>query len=324
MSFLKVVVIKRVFIPLFVWAIPLFLTGCVHTSRSDLSQKNSFIHPLQLDIPLPDHVVLSQTNKHLWEQALVKALQAQTVPAVACPLQKDDWWLDVSIQRNNTSITPFYRIMAPHNKLRAVEEGASIPLTRWLSADAVLFNKMADDAAAKITTALIGIQAENMQKDPTSLKNRPARIYFTGMSLFKTQRRICHDHANKALAQQFILYFQDKRDIFQQSDRYADFIISATAQLAKDSTVNSPHKVGQEIQSLEIIWRVKDKDGKEAGVVTQVHVLQVNSCNQQWNKFVTMVAKEAAFGVKRIIDRYSGRNNKPLVKTHLLKVYTKS
>ena len=114
------------------------------------------------------------------------------------------------------------------------------------------------------------------------------------------------------------------QSFFQQSDRYADFIISATAQLAKDSTVNSPHKVGQEIQSLEIIWRVKDKDGKEAGVVTQVHALQVNSCNQQWNKFVTMVAKEAAFGVKRIIDRYSGRNNKPLVKTHLLKVYTKS
>lgn len=285
-----------------------FLTGCVDTSYSR-KQNSGLVRPVQLVVPPPDHVFLSQTNIHVWEQSMATALQAQTVPAIVRPLQKGDWWLMMYVHQHDMSITPFYCIMDPYNRVSAVEEGTSIPLARWMSVDAALLNTMAEKIAPKITADLIGIQAENMQKDPTSLKNRPARIYFTGVYFSGVQKKLCGDH--EALSQQFILYFQDKRDIIQQSNNHADFIVSGVVQAVKVPIRSSTDK--QDTQSLEIIWRVKDKDGKEAGAVTQLHTIQLSSCGKQWDEFVTMTAKEAASGVKQIIDRYSGRNNNPLV-----------
>lgn len=289
----------------------LLLAGCLdvpHPFASRGGPNAGLAHhalPARLDVPTPMASLLPEASARLWAKSTTTALLEQTIPAIAQPTRPGDWWLDMRAEQHGATVVPLYRIMTPQNTLRATQQGQPIPTARWAVADASLLAMVAQDAAPRIAAALTGIQAADMEKDPKSLKNRPARVYFTGV-------RGAPGDGDIALARAFAAAFRDSADTLQNSPDQADFTITATVRLTNGPVGTTGHPQ----QHVEIVWSVHDKTGKEAGAATQLHDIPAHSLDGYWGDVATAAAQEAAAAARQIIDRYSGRTNTPLANAH--------
>ena len=198
-------------------------------------------------------------------------------------------------------VVPVCTVKTRRNAVRARQEGQPVPVERWSTGDGPFFTLVAQDAANRIAAALTGIQADDMEKDPHSLKHRAARVYFTGVSG-------APGDGNTSLAQAFAASFRDSEDTLQNSAKNADFTVTTTVKL----TPGPAGTTGHPQEHIEIVWRVVDANGKEAGAATQLHDIDAHSLDQYWGDVAVAAAQEAAAATKQIIDRYSGRDNAPL------------
>lgn len=277
------------------------LGGCMNTPSAPPRPAS----PARLDIPAPSTAGLDPATAQLWATDMAKALQGQSVPATARPATAGAWWLRLQTRQAGGQIIPVYTIMSPANAPRASQEGAGIAQPLWQPASgtvgSAVLSGAALDAAPRIATLLTGIQAAAMEKDPGSLKHRPARVFFSGVTGAPGK-------GNDALTTAFRAVFPDSHDILTRHRTQADYILNCTVRVSDAA----PDTNGQARQHLDIIWTLHDAAGQEAGGITQLHDIHAHALDGDWKETAPDTAHEAAAAARQIIDRYSGRTNTPL------------
>ncbi|MBB2202714.1 hypothetical protein [Gluconacetobacter tumulisoli] len=257
--------------------------------------------PSRLAVPVPPVALLGDAAAREWSRDIVAALLDQSVPAVAQPARKGDWWLRLGAVTRGGQVVPIYSVITPAGIVRSTDEGAGIPAAAWAGGDPEMLKSVAQQAASGIARALTGIQADQMDHDPHSLKHRAARIYFAGVTG-------APGDGDVALAQAFSASLRDAEDAIQNTPRDADFSVSCKVTV----TDGLPGTTGHPQQHLQLVWRVVDAAGKEAGAATQLHDIDAHALDGHWGDVAVAAAQEAAGGVRQVVSRYSGRDNVPL------------
>ncbi|MGV4877882.1 hypothetical protein [Acetobacter indonesiensis] len=285
----------------------LLLGGCLDVPHpfsnpgKEAKQLAANAPPSRLDIPTPAKSLLPGDTAQIWAKDVAEELLQQTIPAMAQPVRKGDWWLAMHAEQRGDQIVPLYQVMTPKNEIRATQEGAPVPAVQWSAANADLLSVVAADAAPRIASVLTGIQADDMEKDPHSLKHRAARVYFTGVTG-------APGDGDVSLARAFAASFRNTPDTLQNTATNADFTVNGKVKL----TPGPAGTTGHPQEHIEIVWQVLDKNGKEAGAATQLHDIDAHSLDHYWGDVAVVAAQEAAAAVDQILDRYSGRENAPL------------
>ncbi|BAK84622.1 hypothetical protein [Komagataeibacter medellinensis] len=237
----------------------------------------------------------------IWQHAMVEALLAQSVPAMGQPVRPGDWWLKMTTAARNGAVVPTYAVITPKGEERGHMEGAPVPAAQWQAADGQAVARSAQGAAPGVAELLTGIQAAQMQKDPNSLKNRPAHVYFAGV-------HGAPGDGDHALAQAFIAAFPDAHEDIRHTATGADYTVRCSVVLNDAVTTTSLNPQ----QHIVLTWQVVDAQGKEAGAATQIHDIAAHSLDKKWGEVAVTAADEAAGAARQIITRYSGRANLPL------------
>lgn len=280
------------------------LGGCVqmpHPFRHDGTGATAQAPTARLAVPLSTASGTDMAGAQQWQHAMVDAMLAQSVPAMGQAVHTGDWWLKMTATFHDNAVTPVYAVITPKGEERGHLNGAPVPAVRWQAKDGQAVTHAAQEAAPGVADLLTGIRAAQMQKDPNSLKNRPAHVYFAGV----------HDapgDGDRALARAFIAAFPDAQEDIRHSASGADYTVRCMVVLnnAVMSTSTTPQ------QHITLTWQVLDAQGKEAGSATQIHDIAAHSLDRQWGDVAIAAADEAAGAVRQIITRYSGRANAPL------------
>ncbi|MBN3867179.1 hypothetical protein [Gluconobacter kondonii] len=291
--------------------LPLVLGGCFSLSRpfADPGQQARYLTaanlpPARLAVPTPPNALLSDDAAALWAHDVAQAMVNQSVPAIAQPRKKGDWWVKLSATTHGNTVVPHYVIMTPEGKARAETDGAAVDMASWSAGDRLALQDAAIQEAPQLATLLTGIQANMMQQDPHSLMNRPAKICFKGVTG-------APGDGNISLARAFYSSFPDKTNTVTTTEKGADFIVRGKVDLKTGTAGNTGHPVDH----IEIVWHVLTPDGKEAGAATQLHDIAPHSLDGAWGDTADMAAEEAAQGVRTIVTNYSGREHAPLPET---------
>jgi hypothetical protein len=285
----------------------LFLSGCLdvpHPFRDPGRVGRSLAGnppPARLAVPVPPTALLGDEAAREWSRDVAASLLDQAVPAMAQPSRPGDWWLRLGAVARGGQVIPTYSVMTPSGMVRSTDEGAAVSAAAWAAGDPATLRAVAAQAAPVIAVSLTGIQADQMDHDPASLKHRAARIFFAGV-------RGAPGDGDVALAQAFVASMRDAADVVQNTSRDADFTVSCVVTL-NDGPAGS---TGHPQQHLQLVWRVVDSAGKEAGAATQLHDIDAHSLDGHWGDVADAAAQEAAGGVRQVVARYSGRDNVPL------------
>ncbi|GCE91329.1 hypothetical protein MSKU15_2930 [Komagataeibacter diospyri] len=255
----------------------------------------------RLAVPVSTASGTDQAGAQGWQHAMVDALLAQSVPAMGQPVRPGDWWLKMTADARNGAIVPTYAVITPKGEERGHMDGAPVPVQKWQAVDGQAVSRAAQEAAPGVAELLTGIQAAQMQKDPNSLKNRPAHVYFAGV-------QGAPGDGDRALARAFIAAFPDAHEDIRHTATGADYTVRCTVVLNDAVTTTSTTKQ----QHIVLTWQVLDAQGKEAGAATQIHDIAAHSLDTKWGDVAVAAADEAAGAARQIITRYSGRANVPL------------
>lgn len=278
------------------------LAGCLDVPhpfrRTGLSQLSD-APPARLAVPLPTQALLVNMAAQTWQKDMVAAMLDQSVPAVGQAAKNGDWWLRMTATLEGNMVVPTYAVITPKGEVRGQVKGAPVPAASWSGGSDAVMMASAGQAAPEVATLLTGIQAAQMQKDPSSLKNRPAHVFFQGV-------RGAPGDGNAALARAFSASLRDAHDQVQHTQGGADFTVLCTV------VVTQLPAPGPVRQRLTLTWRVTDPHGKEAGAATQIHDIAAHALDRKWGDAAEAAGEEAAGGVRQIISRYSGRDNVPL------------
>lgn len=257
--------------------------------------------PSRLIIPPPSESLLNDKESALFAEAMVKAMLEQAVPAVAKPAEKGDWILMTKVRSEADMVIPTFTVIDPNGKVEAIKEGMPVSVQAWASGQQTVFHDVSEQSAPVISQILTGLQARQMEADPHSLKHRAAKVYFKGV--FGAP-----GDGNKAIAQQFMISFPDQLNAIQLKPENADYRVECNVSVTKGAAGT----LGNPVQHVEIIWRVVDNKGKEAGKVAQINDVPAHRLDQYWGDIASAVGEEAAGGIKQVITNYSGRANVPL------------
>lgn len=259
--------------------------------------------PPRLAVPPPETVFKKREVSVDFARMMTQALVTQALPAVTKTSSKGDWWLKVSPDRGSAGIMPRYTIIAPDGRPRGHVDGSMInaPTFDDLSQDER--KKLALEAAPRIADLLTGIKAEAMMADPNSLKRRAAKIQFLGV-------RGAPGDGDVSLSRAFVTSLPDQLDQITDKKDLADFVVEGRVKITNGAKGMTDHPS----QHVEIVWRIRDKLGKEAGAATQLHDVPSGSLDHGWGDVAVAAAQEAAAATRQIISAYSGRNNQPLPK----------
>lgn len=257
--------------------------------------------PSRLIVPVPTESLLTDKDSALFAKDMAQAMLDQTVPAVVGPAQKGDWLLMMKAQSQDGTVTPVFSIVDPSGKILATRTGMPASVQDWSKGDQNLLMQVAQQSAPVVTEVLQGLQARVMAADPHSLKNRAAQIYFEGVTG-------APGDGNMVIARQFIISINDKLNAIQSKRDKADYIVNCKVSVVDGAAGTR----GNPVQHVDIVWRIVDKHGKEAGKVTQINDVPAHSLDVYWGDTGTAVGQEAAGGIKHVISNYSGRDIKPL------------
>ncbi|MCE2565696.1 hypothetical protein [Komagataeibacter sp. FNDCF1] len=255
----------------------------------------------RLAVPVSDVSGTDAAGAQAWQHAMVDSLVAQSVPAMGQPVRPGDWWLKMTAAASNGTVVPTYAVITPKGEERGHMDGAPVPAVQWQAVDGQAVTRSAQMAAPGVAELLTGIQAAQMQKDPNSLKNRPAHVYFAGV-------QGAPGDGDRALARAFIAAFPDAHEDIRHTATGADYTVRCTVVLNDAVTTTSLNRQ----QHIVLTWQVVDAQGKEAGAATQIHDIKAHSLDQKWGDVAVAAADEAAGAARQIITRYSGRANMPL------------
>jgi hypothetical protein len=191
---------------------------------------------------------------------------------------------------------PSFSVFSPSGELRGTIEGVPLPGDAWGRGEPATLSEAANDAGPKLASLLTGIQAAQMQSDPHSLMNRPAKIYFLGVTGAPGDGDI-------SLARQMAVSLPDGGNVIQNTASGADFTLRGQVKLTR---------LDPRTDHVEIVWTVQNASGGEAGKVAQLNDIPAHTLDSYWGDVAVVVAKEAAGGVRQVITNNSGRDHKPL------------
>ncbi len=252
--------------------------------------------PPRLSIPPSTQALLPADASARFASDLSQALLGQEVPAEAQSPKPGDWRLQFSAALQQGRMVPSFSVFSPSGELRGSIEGSPLATPDWLRGDPATLSLAAQDAGPKLADLLTGIQAAQMQSDPHSLMHRPARIYFTGVSGAPGDGDI-------SLARQMAVSLPDGGNVIQNTAHGADFTLRGQVKL---------HRLDAKTDHVEIVWTVLDASGAEAGRVAQLNDIPAHTLDGYWGDVSSVVAQEAAGGVRQVITNNSGRTHKPL------------
>ena len=252
--------------------------------------------PPRLSIPPSTQALLPADASARFASDLSQALLGQEVPAEAQSPKPGDWRLQFSAALQQGRMVPSFSVFSPSGELRGSIEGSPLAAPDWLRGDPATLSLAAQDAGPKLADLLTGIQAAQMQSDPHSLMHRPARIYFTGVSGAPGDGDI-------SLARQMAVSLPDGGNVIQNTAHGADFTLRGQVKL---------HRLDAKTDHVEIVWTVLDASGAEAGRVAQLNDIPAHTLDGYWGDVSSVVAQEAAGGVRQVITNNSGRTHKPL------------
>ena len=288
-------------VPVFL-AMAVSLAGCgdlPHPFQGDpggMAMRLAVPPPSRLSVPPSAQAMLPGNASQLFARDLSQALLAQEVPAVAQAAKPGDWRLQTGAALRGGLLVPSFSVFGPSGKLRGTIEGAGIAPDSWTRGDAATLQQAAADAGPKLADLLTGIQAAQMQSDPHSLMNRPARIYFTGVTG-------APGDGNISLARQMAAILPDGGNVIQNTAANADFTLHGQVKLTR---------LDPRTDHVEIVWTVRNASGAEAGRVAQLNDIPAHTLDGYWGDVSAVVAREAAGGVRQVITNNSGRAHKPL------------
>ncbi len=250
--------------------------------------------PSRLDVPVPRGALLADREARIWSEALTVSLLQKEVPAVAQPVRRGDWHLEVTARLQGDQVLPTYRIVGPNNRVQASEDGIPVPAGSWTGADPELLHANAALAATQVNAMLSGIQVREAEADPNSLLNRVTRIWFAGVTG-------APGNGNVELARQMAVLLPDAHDTLQTDARHADYTVSGHV------AVSAPDPKARGMQHVEITWTVVNARGHEAGRATQLHDVPAHSLDGFWGDVAVAAAQEASGGIHEVISNNEGK-----------------
>jgi len=251
--------------------------------------------PPRLLVPPPPNGLLPQSDALVWAHAMADALVAQEIPAYAEPAHKGEWVLRMTADLQGVQVTPRYSLIDPRGGDRGDVLGTPVAASAWAQAAPALLQQSAGQAAPRVLALLRAVDANIKQSDPNSLYNRPARIFFTGVTG-------APGDGDMALARFMRLKIPDTGDLLIDQMAGADFILRGTVKVTAEP--------GNQ-QQVEIHWLVSDPAGRIAGDVAQGHDVASGTLDHYWGDIANVVTEEAAGGVHEVITNFSGRRRGP-------------
>jgi hypothetical protein len=247
--------------------------------------------PPRLVVPSPTDGLLPDSAASAWAKAVTGVLVADEIPAFAGNSTKGQWQLRLSASLSGTQVTPRFTLIDPKGGSHGDVYGAPVSAADWSGAAPSTLQQSAIQAAPQIVGLLRAVDASLKQNDPNSLYNRPARIFFIGVSG-------APGDGDTALARGMRLRLPETGDQLVDHAQGADFILRGTVRMTDEPG-------GQ--QQVEIHWLVSDTAGQLAGDVAQGHDVAKGTLDHLWGDVAGAVTDEAAGGVHEVITNFSGR-----------------
>ncbi len=247
--------------------------------------------PPRLVVPPPADGLLPEHDAGAWAHATADALVAQEVPAFSTYPRAGDWVLRLSANLQGVQVTPRYTLLDPKGADRGDVAGAPVAAATWAMGAPDALQRSAAEAAPQVLALLRAVDATLKQSDPNSLYNRPARIYFSGVTG-------APGDGNTALARDMRRKLPQTGDLLVPAAVSGDFTLRGTVQVTDEPG-------GQ--QQVEIHWIVTDPAGHVAGDVAQGHDIPKGTLDRYWGDVADVVTDEAAGGVHEVITNFSGR-----------------
>ncbi len=248
--------------------------------------------PAKLVVAAPTAALLADHDATLWAHAMADALVAEEVPALVGSAKNGEWRLMMTATMTGPTVQPRYTYLDRRGKSHGEVAGTPVPAAAWASGDPAVFNHAAADAAPQVLSLVRTVEAELKQSDPNSLFNRPARIFFAGVTG-------APGDGNFSLARGIRSKIPDTGDQLVTKQQNADFILQGTVRVT-DEPDNQ--------QQVEIHWIVTDPNGRVAGDVAQGKDLQRGLLDHFWGDIAGVITDQAAGGVHDVITNYSGRH----------------
>lgn len=245
--------------------------------------------PSRLSVPVPAQSLLSDAAAAAWASATADALTAEDIPAVAGSRPRE-WSLGLVAELRGADVIPIYTIRNPANETMGTSESPPIRAAEWSQGSATTLAAAAKTAAPGIASLLGRIEAAAKQSDPNSLLNRPAKIWFTGVTG-------APGDGNTSLPAQMRAKLTALGLIIQDDARGADFSLAGTVDAA-------PGLAGT--VRIEVQWTVSDAQG-ERGRILQLNEVPPIAVSRNWGDVAVAVATEAAGGVRDVILNAGGR-----------------
>ena len=252
--------------------------------------------PTRLAVPSPGRAMLADDGAKRFAADLAGALDDQAVPAEAIVPVRGDWRLDTTATLTADEVTPHFTVLTPLGAVKGNVDGKPVPAAAWANADAATLKAEANAAGPDIAALLTGIRAAEREADPHSLMHRPARVFFEGV-------RGAPGNGDAELTEAMRREIPMHGDVVAAAATGADFLLAARVR------VSAPKDGHQEV---ELSWRVVDPAGHEAGKVSQLNAVATGALDGPWGDVALAAAAEAAGGIHEVIDRYSGRRDKPV------------
>ena len=143
-----------------------------------------------------------------------------------------------------------------------------------------------------ILTLLRSVDANTKPSDPNSLYNRPARIFFSGVTG-------APGDGNASLARDMRARLPDTGDQLVQHVESSDFALKGTVKVTD---------LPDGEQQVEIHWIVSGPRGGIAGDVAQGKDIPRGTLSGYWGDIAAAITDEAAGGVHEVITNWSGRH----------------
>jgi hypothetical protein len=216
---------------------------------------------------------------------------AEEIPAFAAASHPGEWTLRLSASLDGTQVTPHYKLLDWKGGDRGEVVGHAVPAAIWSQGTPDAFKQAANEAAPQLLALLRSVDASLKQSDPNSLYNRPARIYFSGVTGAPGDGRVTLEAGMRQR-------IPETGDQLVDRANHADFLMRGTVKI-------TPEPGGQ--QQVEIHWLVADPAGHIIGDVAQGHDVPNGTLDRHWGDIAAVITDQAADGVHEVITNFSGR-----------------
>ena len=251
--------------------------------------------PSRLAVP-PPKTGVAGADATPFSVAMAKGLRDMEVPAFATAARPGDWVLDIAATETGSSIIPAYTVRDPKGAARGTTQGAPVSAAEWTRPGGM--EKTAAAQLRGVGDLLTKIEAERRENDPSSLVNRPSRIFVPDVTG-------APGDGNTSLARQMRRELPQYGFTLLEKPESPDFVVRGTVKI-------TPAAGKQD--TVEITWVVQDSAGAEAGKIAQLNDIPRGSLNGLWVDVAVVVAQEAANGVHGVILNRVGAGRLPVAK----------